>query len=100
MPDVATLVNVTAVNTATEILGQRIEWPVFCAPTGASRLYHAEGELAVARAAAIPVIAVTFGYSETPVALLKPDRIVTRFDQLPDLVFALADAKTQIAPKS
>ena len=57
-------------------------------------------DIAVARAAAIPVIAVTFGYSETPVALLKPDRIVTRFDQLPDLVFALADAKTQIAPKS
>ncbi|HWM66087.1 MAG TPA: alpha-hydroxy acid oxidase [Steroidobacteraceae bacterium] len=46
------LVNVSSVNTATEILGQRIEWPVFCSPTGASRLYHPEGELAVARAAA------------------------------------------------
>lgn len=46
------LVNVSAVNTATEILGQRIDWPVLCAPTGASRLYHPEGEIAVARAAA------------------------------------------------
>jgi L-lactate dehydrogenase (cytochrome) len=46
------LVDVSAASTATEILGQRIGWPVFCSPTGASRLYAAEGELAVARAAA------------------------------------------------
>jgi L-lactate dehydrogenase (cytochrome) len=46
------LVDVSAVNTRIEILGQRIGWPVICAPTGASRLYHADGELAVARAAA------------------------------------------------
>jgi L-lactate dehydrogenase (cytochrome) len=46
------LIDVSAASTATEILGQRIGWPVFCSPTGASRLYSAEGELAVARAAA------------------------------------------------
>jgi len=33
-------------------LGQDIEWPVFCSPTGASRLFHSDGELPVARAAA------------------------------------------------
>jgi L-lactate dehydrogenase (cytochrome) len=46
------LVDVSSVKTATRILGQQIEWPVFCSSTGASRLYHPEGELAVARAAA------------------------------------------------
>lgn len=46
------LVNVASVSTATRVLGQDIEWPVFCSPTGASRFYAPEGELAVARAAA------------------------------------------------
>ncbi|HEY6927607.1 MAG TPA: alpha-hydroxy acid oxidase [Steroidobacteraceae bacterium] len=46
------LVNVASVNTATTLLGQRIDWPVLCAPTGGARQYHPAGELAVARAAA------------------------------------------------
>lgn len=46
------LVDVTSVKTATRILGQQVEWPVLCSPTGASRFFHPEGELAVARAAA------------------------------------------------
>jgi L-lactate dehydrogenase (cytochrome) len=46
------LVDVSSVSTATRILGRNIDWPVFCAPTGASCVYHPEGELAVARAAA------------------------------------------------
>lgn len=46
------LMDVASVRTATRVLGQDIEWPVFCSPTGASRLFHPDGELAVARAAA------------------------------------------------
>ncbi len=46
------LVDVASVNTSTRILGRDIEWPVFCSPTGGSRIFHADGELAVARAAA------------------------------------------------
>lgn len=46
------LVDVTSVKTATRILGQDIEWPVFCSPTGVSRFFHPDGESAVARAAA------------------------------------------------
>jgi L-lactate dehydrogenase (cytochrome) len=46
------LIDVSRVNTACRILGQDVEWPVFCSPTGASRFYHADGELAVSRAAA------------------------------------------------
>jgi phosphoglycolate phosphatase len=50
-------------------------------------------DIAVARAAGIAVIAVDFGYSETPVAELAPDRIVSRFELLPEAVFALLAAK-------
>jgi phosphoglycolate phosphatase len=46
-------------------------------------------DIAVARAAGVAVIAVDFGYSETPVAELGPDRIVSSFDRLPEVVFAL-----------
>jgi len=46
------LVDVSKVKTATRVLGQDLEWPLLCAPTGASRLFHPDGELAVARAAA------------------------------------------------
>lgn len=46
------LVDVSAAKTATRILGQDLAWPMLCAPTGASRLFHTEGERAVARAAA------------------------------------------------
>jgi phosphoglycolate phosphatase len=46
-------------------------------------------DIATARAADIPVIAVDFGYSDTPVAVLAPDRIISRFADLPEAVFAL-----------
>ena len=45
------LVDVSHVSTGTTLLGQKLDWPVMCSPTGASRLYHPAGELAVARAA-------------------------------------------------
>jgi L-lactate dehydrogenase (cytochrome) len=45
------LVDVSKVHTATRVLGRDLQWPLLCSPTGASRFYHAEGELAVARAA-------------------------------------------------
>ena len=35
----------------TEVLGQQIDWPIFCSPTAMTRLFHHEGEVAVARAA-------------------------------------------------
>ena len=46
------LVDVEHVKTSTTILGQDVRWPVYCSPTGGSRYFHPEGELAVARAAA------------------------------------------------
>jgi L-lactate dehydrogenase (cytochrome) len=46
------LVDVGQVDTSTQLFGQTLQWPVYCSPTGSSRLFHPEGELAVARAAA------------------------------------------------
>src|SRR6185436_16773142 len=45
-----TLVDVSRIDTSVTVLGQRISLPFFCAPTGMSRLFHYQGELAVARA--------------------------------------------------
>jgi phosphoglycolate phosphatase len=45
-------------------------------------------DIRVARAAGVPVIAVDFGYSETPVAELGPDTVVSSFQELPEVVFA------------
>jgi phosphoglycolate phosphatase len=40
-------------------------------------------DIRTSRAATIPVIAVDFGYSEVPVAVLRPDRIIGSFADLP-----------------
>jgi phosphoglycolate phosphatase len=49
-------------------------------------------DIATARAAQVPVIAVDFGYTDTPVAALAPDRIISHFEDLPQAVVALIGA--------
>jgi phosphoglycolate phosphatase len=49
-------------------------------------------DIATARNAGIPVVAVDFGYSETPVEKLGPDRLIGHFDQLWAAVMDLAPA--------
>ena len=46
-------------------------------------------DIRTARAAGIPIIAVDFGYTEEPVAKLRPDRIISHFAQLPNVVSAM-----------
>lgn len=46
------LSDVSSVALKTTLLGCDVDWPVMIAPTGASKLFHAEGEPAVAEAAA------------------------------------------------
>lgn len=46
------LVDVSAVDTRTRVFGRELSMPLFLSPTGMSRLFHHEGEQAVARAAA------------------------------------------------
>ena len=45
-----------------------------------------------ARAAGVPLILVSFGYSETPAAELNPDILIDRFDQLPEACVRLLSA--------
>ena len=46
------LVDISGLDTSTTVLGEKVGAPIILTSTGANRLYHAEGELAVARAAA------------------------------------------------
>ncbi|MCC6889680.1 MAG: phosphoglycolate phosphatase [Hyphomicrobiales bacterium] len=46
-------------------------------------------DIATARAALVPVVAVDFGYSDTPVADLAPDCVISSFRELPDAVWTL-----------
>lgn len=50
VPDV--LRGVAEVDLSVTVMGQRLEMPFYCSPTALQRLFHHEGELAVARAAA------------------------------------------------
>jgi phosphoglycolate phosphatase len=47
-------------------------------------------DIGAARAAKVPVIGVTFGYTDVPVVDLGPDRIVDRYERLPGAVLDLA----------
>ena len=49
-------------------------------------------DIATARAAGIPVVAVGFGYSDPPVAQLGPDRLIGHFSELAAAVLELAPA--------
>lgn len=47
-------------------------------------------DVATARAAGVPVIGVTFGYSDTPMADLSPDSVISRYDELLPAIDGLA----------
>lgn len=49
-----------------------------------------ETDILTAQAAGIPVIAVDFGYSDRPVSEYSPDRVISRFEQLPDIVASIS----------
>ena len=62
--------------------------------TSAIMVGNSATDIDTARAAGIPVIAVDFGYTETPVSLLAPDRVISHFDALPAAVAELLTAPT------
>ncbi|MBI1201515.1 MAG: HAD-IA family hydrolase [Rhodopseudomonas sp.] len=62
-------------------------------PGHAIMIGDSETDVATARAAGVPVIAVDFGYSERPIADYAPDRIIGHFSQLPDQVTALIQGR-------
>ena len=46
-------------------------------------------DIGVARRAGVPVIGVGFGYTDVPIAELKPDRLIHHMKDLPAAVEAL-----------
>ncbi len=57
--------------------------------TGAIMVGDAGTDVGVARRAGIPVIGVDFGYTDTPMVELGPDRLITHMLELPEAVEAL-----------
>jgi phosphoglycolate phosphatase len=49
-------------------------------------------DIATAKAALMPVVAVDFGYTDVPVWDLGPDRIISHYNHLPDAVAMLLEA--------
>lgn len=47
-------------------------------------------DVGVARRAGVPVIGVTFGYTDVPIAELNPDRVISHMSELPAAVASLA----------
>jgi phosphoglycolate phosphatase len=57
---------------------------------GAIMVGDAGPDIGVARRAGIPVIGVEFGYTEVPIADLKPDLLISHMRDLPDAIERLA----------
>lgn len=57
----STLVDVSNIDTTTDLMGFRASMPLMLSPTGMSQLFHASGEMPVARAAA--AAAIPYGLS-------------------------------------
>ena len=57
--------------------------------SGAIMVGDAGPDIGVARRAGIPVIGVEFGYTEVPIADLKPDRLIGHMSELPAAVETL-----------
>ena len=57
--------------------------------SAAIRVGDAGPDVGVARRAGIPVIGVEFGYTEVPIADLKPDRVIGHMNDLPAAVESL-----------
>ncbi len=53
-----------------------------------------ETDVATARAAEVPIIAVSFGYTDRPVASFSPDHIVDHFDEVWGLIEARAAVRS------
>src|SRR5215208_3930703 len=68
-------------------------------PERAIMVGDSANDINAARAAGIPIVAVDFGYTEIPVTQLKPDRIISGFDELPVAVRGLLPAAL-LAPLS
>ncbi len=53
-------------------------------------------DIRTARAAQVPVVAVDFGYTDVPIATLRPDRVISSFAELPAAISGLAPVKNVV----
>lgn len=58
-------------------------------PARALLVGDSETDISTARNARLPVVAVTFGYTEVPCADLNPDALIDHFEELPAIVTRL-----------
>lgn len=68
------------------------------APERAVMVGDSRTDIDAARRVGMPVAAVDFGYTDTPVAELGPDRVISHFDELFAAVEALAGPLADAAP--
>lgn len=59
------------------------------APAEAVMVGDSGTDVRAARAAKVPVVAVDFGYAEVPIAMLRPDRIISSYAELPAAISAV-----------
>lgn len=62
--------------------------------TDAIMVGDAGTDVGVARRAGVPVIGVKFGYTDIPIAELKPDRLINHMNELPAAVESLLDYRS------
>lgn len=55
-------------------------------PRRAVMIGDSKTDIDTARSAEVPVVGVTFGYTEQPIATLDPDRVIERYEELWDAV--------------
>jgi len=69
-------------------------WRTIAAAGGDARsavmVGDSETDIATAKAAEIPVVAVDFGYTPVPVETFSPNRVISHFDELYDAVIELS----------
>lgn len=65
------------------------------APSASIMVGDAGPDVGVARRTGIPVIGVTFGYTETPIADLKPDIVIGHMQELPGAIESLLPQLTR-----
>jgi L-lactate dehydrogenase (cytochrome) len=79
------LVDVKHVDLSVTVMGRRLELPIFCSPTALQRLFHHEGERAVARAA--EKYGTFFGISSLATVSIEEIGRATRTPKLFQLYF-------------
>jgi phosphoglycolate phosphatase len=53
-------------------------------------------DIRTGRAAGVPIVAVDYGYSDVPIAALRPDRVISSFAELPAAIDDLALVKNNM----